>query len=211
MISSIKVTVDVGYSKQCGVGSQKARFVNQIGITPGSFSAGGDSGSLIVEDVSSCPRPVGLLFAGSSSITLANPIGDALGALNGPTIVGCTPLAGTNPGIFTRLLAWLTPPAFATPAFAAQGSHPDSAAVAHATHVKEQHEHALLATPGVVGAGVGLSETVPGEVVIEVFVERLGDDVRRAVPARLDSVPVRLRETGPIVAHCDGGPDAAAH
>jgi hypothetical protein len=207
-ISSIKVTVDVGYSKQCGVGTQKARFVNQIAITPGTFSGGGDSGSLVVENVSSCPRPVGLLFAGGSSITLANPITDALDAFNRPTVVGCTPLAEGNRGFFARLLAWLTPAAFPTPAFAAQGSHPDPAAVAHATHVKEQHEDALLKIPGVLGAGVGLSETVPGEVVIEIFVERLGDDVRHAVPGRLDSVPVKLRETGPIVAHCAGRPDA---
>ncbi len=41
-VTAINATVDVGYST--GV----ARFINQIIITPGSFSAGGDSGSLIV-------------------------------------------------------------------------------------------------------------------------------------------------------------------
>jgi hypothetical protein len=73
-ITAVNVTVDVTYSTQCGIGSQKARFVNQIAIGPGGFSAGGDSGSLIVEDVATCPRAVGLLFAGSSTITIANPI-----------------------------------------------------------------------------------------------------------------------------------------
>jgi hypothetical protein len=203
-ITSINVTVDVGYSKQCGIGSQKARFINQIGISPGTFSSGGDSGALIVEDVPSCPRPVGLLFAGSTSITLANPIGPVLNAFPGVGIVGCQTTVEKSPGLLSRLFAWLSPPAFA-----GQGSHPDPAALAHATHVKEAHEHALLGIPGVLGAGVGLSDTVPDQVVIHVLVERLGEGVRHAVPARLDSVPVQLVETGPIIAHC-APPDGPA-
>jgi hypothetical protein len=55
-----------------------ALFTGQIMITPGTFSAGGDSGSLIVTDDADC-NPVGLLFAGSASATYANPIGDVLG------------------------------------------------------------------------------------------------------------------------------------
>jgi hypothetical protein len=72
-IYAINATVNVNY------GTGIARFVNQIIITPGSFSAGGDSGSLIVvERGSNTRRPVGLLFAGSSSVTIANPIGSVL-------------------------------------------------------------------------------------------------------------------------------------
>ena len=58
-----------------------ALFENQIAISDGSFSAGGDSGSLIV-DTAGDPDPVGLLFAGSSTRTIANHIGDVLGSLN---------------------------------------------------------------------------------------------------------------------------------
>lgn len=68
-ISGVNATVNVNY----GIGI--ARFVQQILISPGNFSAGGDSGSLIVvERGSNARRPVGLLFAGSSSVTIANPI-----------------------------------------------------------------------------------------------------------------------------------------
>ena len=52
-----------------------AKFVDQViieGNGGGSFSAGGDSGSLIVAE--SDEQPVGLLFAGSSSATIANRI-----------------------------------------------------------------------------------------------------------------------------------------
>jgi hypothetical protein len=56
-----------------------ALFTQQIVIKPGTFSAGGDSGSLIVIQGGSNDRtPVGLLFAGSSSVTIANPIGPVL-------------------------------------------------------------------------------------------------------------------------------------
>jgi hypothetical protein len=70
-ISAINATVNVTYD------SGTARFVNQIVITPGSFSGGGDSGSLIVTD-SDADSPVGLLFAGSNTTTIANPIGPVL-------------------------------------------------------------------------------------------------------------------------------------
>ncbi|MBT8395725.1 MAG: hypothetical protein KJN92_02110, partial [Gemmatimonadetes bacterium] len=45
-------------------------------ITDGSFSTGGDSGSLVVTKglLAADRRPVGLLFAGSSNNTIANPI-----------------------------------------------------------------------------------------------------------------------------------------
>ena len=70
-VYATNATIDVHY------GSGIARFVNQIVITPGAFSAGGDSGSLIVVDAKRSPsdrQPVGLLFAGSSFYTIANPI-----------------------------------------------------------------------------------------------------------------------------------------
>jgi hypothetical protein len=76
-VSAINATINVGY------GSGVARFVNQIIIEPGSFSAGGDSGSLVVFDGKGRDRaddrkPVGLLFAGSVFITVANPIDPVL-------------------------------------------------------------------------------------------------------------------------------------
>jgi hypothetical protein len=73
-IMGILTSVDVDYGEP---GSPKlARFVNQLVVYPGSFSAPGDSGSLIVTDARgrNDRQPVGLLFAGSDFFTLANPI-----------------------------------------------------------------------------------------------------------------------------------------
>lgn len=72
-VYALNATVNVGYS------TGTARFINQIIITPGNFSAGGDSGSLIVGDVDKKVETndrvaVGLLFAGSQTVTIANPI-----------------------------------------------------------------------------------------------------------------------------------------
>lgn len=81
-ITDCNATLKVNY----GVGI--ATFQNQIIIQslnpPAQFSAGGDSGSLIVTDQTS--QPVGLLFAGSATHTIANPISAVLAAL-GVTIV----------------------------------------------------------------------------------------------------------------------------
>jgi len=82
-VDAINATVLVNYGLP-GI----ARFVGQVIIRPGNFSAGGDSGSLIVvEKGGDKLKPVGLLYAGSSSITVANPIGAVLDAF-GVTIDG---------------------------------------------------------------------------------------------------------------------------
>ncbi len=73
-ISGLDATVRIRYD------GGSATFVHQIIITGNNgsaFSDNGDSGSLIVTDNAS-HNPVGLLFAGSTSTTIANPIGDVL-------------------------------------------------------------------------------------------------------------------------------------
>jgi hypothetical protein len=69
-VTGIHATIDVNYR----VG--RARFEEQVVISGNRFSAGGDSGSLIVTKgvLRGDRRPVGLLFAGSGTSTIANPI-----------------------------------------------------------------------------------------------------------------------------------------
>lgn len=65
-----------------GYGSGVAVFNNQIiirGVGTGPFSQGGDSGSLIVS--TGTRQPVGLLFAGSATHTIANPIAAVMSKL----------------------------------------------------------------------------------------------------------------------------------
>ncbi len=69
-VSGINATVNVNFR------DRTARFSGQIVVSGDGFSAPGDSGSLIVADGGGPTdrRPVGLLFAGSATTTLANPI-----------------------------------------------------------------------------------------------------------------------------------------
>ncbi|MCH8120679.1 MAG: hypothetical protein IIC00_13260 [Planctomycetes bacterium] len=93
-IIGINATVDVCYDGRGRVCFKWARFVNQIIIKPGDFSAGGDSGSLIVTQ--SGNNPVGLLFAGSSKVTIANRIDLVLDRF-GVTVDGETPTPNDQP------------------------------------------------------------------------------------------------------------------
>ena len=89
-VSGLNATVSVLYDNECAGGQAFTKvFTGQIVIknTGSKFIAAGDSGSLMVEDVKSKPHPVGLLYAGSSTSAIANPIGDVL-AIFGATMVG---------------------------------------------------------------------------------------------------------------------------
>jgi len=75
-IDSINATLNINYGD-----NRIALFKSQIVITPGNFSAAGDSGSLIVVNDKKSEhngKPVGLLFAGSFIATIANPIDEVL-------------------------------------------------------------------------------------------------------------------------------------
>jgi len=77
-ISMLDATILVRYGGSFY--ERMALFKHQIGIEPGGFSAGGDSGSAIL--CSDDWTVVGLLFAGSSAKTFANPIHSVLQYLN---------------------------------------------------------------------------------------------------------------------------------
>ncbi len=84
-VSGLNATISVAYENECAGSPAFTRtFTGQILIAnrASKFLAGGDSGSLLVEDVTTDPSAVGLLFAGSRSIAVANPIDDVLGFLN---------------------------------------------------------------------------------------------------------------------------------
>jgi hypothetical protein len=89
-VSGLNATVSVAYDDECaGDFAFTKIYAGQILIAnrASKFLAGGDSGSLMVEDVATNPRAVGLLFAGSSSLAVANPINEVLDFLDA-TMVG---------------------------------------------------------------------------------------------------------------------------
>jgi hypothetical protein len=95
-ISGVHATVQICYEASGFSCIKSARYVDQLIISPGGFSGGGDSGSLIVTDDGNV-NPVALLFAGSSTVTIGNRIDLVLNRF-GVSIDGLDPLP---PGPFT--------------------------------------------------------------------------------------------------------------
>ena len=89
-VSGLNATVSVSYENECAGGLAFTKtFTGQILVANRSskFLGAGDSGSLMVQDVTTRPKAVGLLFAGSSTLAVANPISQVLSFLHG-TMVG---------------------------------------------------------------------------------------------------------------------------
>ena len=175
-IEALNATVSVGYTSECGGPQYTSTYTGQIIVANrgSKFIAGGDSGSLMVEDVGTNPRAVGLLFAGSSSIAIANPISDVLEHF-GVTLVG-QPGAGS---------------------FAAEQDASLSQGAQHAKAAQERNAARLISVPGAIGHAVGFNAN---GAVIKVYVAEMSDRARQAVPAQIEGVPVMLEATGPIVA-----------
>lgn len=81
-VTAVAATVTVSYGTAGNAIFQNQVIIQSLNSNP--FSQGGDSGSLIVTDATA--QPTALLFAGSASHTIANPIQAVLAAL-GVTIV----------------------------------------------------------------------------------------------------------------------------
>jgi hypothetical protein len=88
-ISGLNASVKVSYTNECHGSTYYKTFYGQIVVynSYSKFLRAGDSGSLLVQDTSTNPRPIGLLFAGSTSAAFANPINSVLHFL-GATMVG---------------------------------------------------------------------------------------------------------------------------
>jgi hypothetical protein len=86
----------VTYKNECAGGTAFTKtFTGQIVMSnSGSkFLKSGDSGSLLVEDSATRPRAAGLLYAGSSTSAIANPINEVLQYIGG-MLVGTATMVG---------------------------------------------------------------------------------------------------------------------
>lgn len=172
-ISALNATVTVGYTDECAGNTFNVTYSGQILVSnrASRFLNSGDSGSVMVEDVATNPRAVGLLYAGSSSIAVANPIDDVLNHFQ-VSMVGGTASASS---------------ALETGPTSARG-------LARAMAVQQRHARELLNVPGAVGHAVG----VGNGGVIEILVQELTPGAQAAAPRQLEGVPVVLVEVGEI-------------
>ena len=183
----------VQYTKGCGTGAAfNVSYTNLVEIASvlgSNFSAEGDSGSLIVTQ--NTADPVALLFAGSDTDAIANPVSDVLGTskflgpgnavpsfVGSPTphaVIGCT-LPVKPAGAMQTLAAT----AIATEKLQS------------ATVTRDAHAPELLSHPEVQAVGVGASYDNPAEAAILFFVTK--GQPRTNIPAQVDGIRTRIIE-----------------
>jgi hypothetical protein len=186
-IGSINTSVNVQYQIRCGQGKKYViSYTNQIVVNGSGFSGGGDSGSLIVSN-NTCHQPVGLLYAGSSSTTIANPIGEVLTKV------------GTALGHSVSFVGGTCTSSAVTAQSGAEGLQLPEQAVDHAGKVLEQHRHDLMSQPGVLGAGIGASDADSQQAAVVVYVDKAAA-ARAQLPTQIDGVAVKVQLTDPFVA-----------
>ena len=198
-VSSVNTSVNVQYQRGCGQGKKfVVSFTNQVVIGSSSFSAGGDSGSLILTN-DGTRRPVALLFAGSSSSTIGNPIGEVLtkvgAALGGPVSFNGQASAGRgNVGLGESLGRQPLIPSFG----GQQRELPEQAADRVAA-VLELHRDSLMSRASVIGVGIGASDGNDAEGAIVIYVDRTTGS-KPILPQNIDGVQVKVVLTDPFVA-----------
>jgi hypothetical protein len=190
VVEALNIISRVLYPTKCGKNTTKiARFTDQIlivdapGGTAAPFSAGGDSGSLIVQDQGTCPGTVGLLFAGDDAgNTIANRIQNVLSALgNGMHMVGCTAAAAGE-----------------REAEADSGISLEHPEMIRAMAIQNQMEERLVKIEGVNGVGIGMARPGSRQLAIVVLVTRgsIAANSASAVPSTANGMPVRKIITG---------------
>lgn len=184
-ISSTTTTVSVQYPSSCGgTGGPVRTFTNQVVINSTTFSAGGDSGSLIVTN-NSCHQPVALLFAGSSTSTIGNPISLVLSRLS--TSLGRT---------VSFVGSTCTAAAAATQSLA---NGPSDETVEFAAAVMRSREQDLMSRPGVIGVGIGQADDNAREAAIVVYVDSTAR-VKTNLPKTINGIKVKRIYSEPFVA-----------
>ncbi|HEY6249051.1 MAG TPA: hypothetical protein VI685_03770 [Candidatus Angelobacter sp.] len=183
-LQAVNASVSVQYNAACGGAvAFTSTFGNQVVINGGSFSATGDSGSLVV--TSDTARPVALLFAGNTSSTTANPIQSVLAAMpGGPVAI----VGGADHAVSCQPTATASSASTTVGASAAKLSVEENNRV---TAVKEKHANQLLENPEISDINVGASADSPQEGALVITVRGA-----TSIPAVMDGVRTRVVYSG---------------
>jgi hypothetical protein len=189
-VLSVSIDTSVEYNKSCdGTGAKfTVEYNNQVDVTGGGFGAEGDSGSLIVSQDTA--DPVALLYAGSDTDVVANPVSQVLAFFssggNPTTFVG----AGPHSVIGCSLPSG--PQSAQAAALTVQPSKVTQSELQRAVAARDARASALLAHPAVQAVGIGGSLDNPGEPAIEFFVTRGAS--RAGIPAEVNGLRTRIVE-----------------
>jgi len=185
-ILAVNTNVRVSYTKNCdGSGTSfTVTYDNQVDVSGGQFGAQGDSGSLIVTQATS--DPVALLYGGSDTDTVGNPVGPVLNFFasgSNVTFVG---------GVAHPVIGCTLPTAPHSASQIAATTSLTEAAAQKAATARDAHAPELSSHPEVQAVGVGASYDNPSEPAILFFVTK--GQARSGLPAEVDGVRTRIVE-----------------
>ncbi len=189
-VGALGVSTKVQYQTGCGTGTTfSVTYQNQVSVSGGTFSGQGDSGSLIVSQATA--DPVALLYAGSDTDTVGNPVQDVLAALadssgNKPVFVG-------SPSTH-QVIACTLPGFSAATATVQSGMALQAQSLAPAVAARDLHANELLTNPFVRAVGVGSSVDHPGEPAVILVVDPTQPGTE--LPAALEGVRTRIVRGG---------------
>jgi hypothetical protein len=196
-IGSVNTSVSVQYQKGCNSGKKfTVSYTNQVVINSSTFSAGGDSGSLIVTNNAS-HNPVALLFAGSSTTTIGNPINEVLSKLG--AALGRTFTFGGGGGASPTTQGGVGGRQPFIPGIESLMPQLPQQAVERVSAVLENHRANLMFQPGVMGVGVGASGRADNEAGIVIYVNK-DAGARPILPDSIEGIPVVVVLTDQFIA-----------
>jgi hypothetical protein len=177
-LESVSTSVSVQYDSTCGGATAfTSTFSNQVIVNGTDFSASGDSGSLIV--TSDTARPVGLLYAGNSTSTTANPIQDVFTAF---TSGGNAPSFVPNPDHAVSCSAVQQPHSVTL-----NSSSVSAQEVSRTRAAGARYASGLKQNAGIRDISSGVSADNPREGAVLITVNGI-----RTVPQELDGVRTRV-------------------
>lgn len=188
-VESTNTDVSVKYTRGLGGVAFTATYVNQVSFNGGTFSAAGDSGSLIVSQAGA--QPIALLYAGSATDTVGAPaqtvlnnLGDTNTPPNIPTFVG--------PATRGAVAGCTSSGNDAFDAAAQTAASPSAAQLSTAENVKNQNTPQLMSLhPALLAVGVARSLDRPDRAAVILFM-RKGQPLVSAIPHNVAGIPTRV-------------------
>ena len=186
-ISTLNLTTNIDYQRSCGSDSAfTVTFTNLVAIASDTFSAEGDSGSLIVNQGTS--EPVALLIAASDTDTIAAPVSDVLSALADPNTSEQPVFVGTATAHAVAACSLPGPQTASTVATAAATVPPEK--LQAAASVRDSRAAEVLANYAIQSVGVGASLDQPGEAALLLFVSN--KQAPQTFPQTIDGISTRV-------------------
>jgi len=186
--------VPVQYDSSCkGPVAFTATFDGQVMVAGGTFSAGGDSGSLIVTADTSAP--LALLFAGSPTSTVGNPILDSVDTKGNP-VKGV--LSAFNNGTTPTFVGTATPhPVSCNPTAQVQSAQVGAQSAPMSAQQQQivagvqarQSQQLMLSEPAIRSVTVGASADAPGQGVLVLHMSAVP---KTRVPALVEGVRTKI-------------------